>query len=283
MTRKQKTHALKIARKYTAIKIKLESPFKKELKSYFAEQTRRISRGQSITTIAPILDHHYRRIITKLTPIRFKQDADTDTDIENRILIILFGRAGLQAARIDSTTNKYLRRSIELARMEIAEAGALFPSVTEINKISANIMRGYNKGRVGGIAVFETQGLVEKIRAELNTIANEMMEQAIFEENQELAREAADLAESQRLAEIADDIGEVSTGELLAGLQLLEKTWVTMGDKRVRPAHVQANYQTVLVNEPFIVMGEELMEPRDMSRGASMINVSGCRCSAVYM
>lgn len=280
LTRKQKIHALKIARKYVAIKLKLESPFKKELRRYFAIQNRRIARGQEIQTIAPVLDKQYKRITRKLTGIKLKQD---DTETEDRILILLFGRAFIQAGRIDKTTNKYLLRSIELARAEIAQAGELFPSVTEINRIAANIMRGYNKNRVGGIAVFETQALTEKIRDELTKISQEMMTNAIFEENQELAREAAELAESQRYSEIADDIGKVPAGELFIIAKLLMKTWVTMGDKKVRPWHVRANFQTVPENEPFIVKNERLMFPGDTSLGASLDNVSGCRCNKVNM
>lgn len=280
LTRKQKIHALKIARKYTDIKIKLESPFRTELRRYFAAQTRRIAIGQDIETIAPVLDVHYKRIVRKLTGIKMKQE---DSETEDRILLLLLGRAALQSQRIDKTTNKYLRRSIELARAELAESGDILPSIATINLIAANIMRGYNKSRVGGISVFETQALTEKIRSELTDIATEQMNIAIFEENQILAQEAADLAESIRLQEIADGVGEIPQGELFLALKLLEKTWVTMGDSRVRIWHQQANFQTVPVGEPFIVHGESLMYPGDMSLGASLDNVSGCRCVKVNM
>ncbi len=280
LTRKQKIHALKIARKYVRIKTQLENPFKTELRRYFAQQNRRIARGLEIQTIAPVLDKQYKRIIRKLTGIKLKQD---DRENEDRILIILFGRAGLQASRIDKTTNKFLRRAIEFARAEIAESGELFPGVATINRIASNIMRGYNKNRVGGIAVFETQALTEKIRDELTKIAQEQMEIAIFEGDQAAARDAADLAESQRMAEIAEGVGTVPIGELLIASRLLKKTWVTMGDKKVRPAHQAANFQTVPENEPFIVMNERLMFPGDTSLGASMENVANCRCSKVNM
>ena len=280
LTRKQKIHALKIARKYVRIKTKLENPFKTELRRYFAIQNRRIASGLEIQTIAPVLDKQYKRIIRKLTGIKLKQE---DDETEQRIMLILFGRAALQASRIDKTTNKYLQRAIELARAEIAESGELFPAVTTINRIASNIMRSYNKNRVGGIAVFETQALTEKIRDELTKIAQEQMEIAIFESNQQLAREAAELAESQRFAEIAENVGTVPIGELLIASRLLKKTWVTMGDKKVRPHHQAANFQTVPENEPFIVMNERLMFPGDTSLGASMINVANCRCSKVNM
>jgi len=280
LSRKQKIHALKIARKYVAIKQKLESPFRTELRKYFAIQNRRIAAGLEIQTIAPVLDHQYKRIVRKLTGIRLKQD---DQETEDRILLILFGRAGLQAQRIDKTTNKYLRRSIELARAELAESGDILPSILTINLIAANIMRGYNKNRVGGISVFETQALTEKIRDELTNIATEKMNIAIFEENQALAQEAADLAESIRFQSIADDIGKVPIGELFLAVKLLMKTWVTMGDKKVRPTHNVANFQTIPENEAFVVGGFRLMFPGDSSLGAPLKETAGCRCTKVNL
>jgi hypothetical protein len=279
LTRKQKSHALRVARKYVKIKISLESPFKRELRSYFSEQSARVRFGLPIETIEPVLDGHYKRIVFKITGLRIKQD---DSVLEDRILLLLFGRAALRAEWIDKTTNKLLQRSITVATQTITESGGEL-TTRELNILTSRILQNYNKNRVGGIAVFETQALTEKIRDELTVIATEKMNIAIFEENRILAQEAADLAESIRLQEIADDVGDISAGELFLGLKLLEKTWVTMGDKRVRLWHQQANFQTVSVNAPFIVHRELLMYPGDMSLGASLDNVSGCRCVTVNM
>lgn len=57
------------------------------------------------------------------------------------------------------------------------------------------------------------------------------------------------------------------------------KVWFTALDERVRVWHLEAHQQKVLVNEPFIVNGEELMYPRDYAgSGANVIN---CRCVMV--
>lgn len=58
------------------------------------------------------------------------------------------------------------------------------------------------------------------------------------------------------------------------------KTWITRNDDRVRPAHAAAAGQTVPSNDRFIVMGEELIYPRDPN--GSLPNILGCRCSAIY-
>lgn len=62
----------------------------------------------------------------------------------------------------------------------------------------------------------------------------------------------------------------------------LTKEWVTVGDERVRSAHVVADSQTRVVNEPFNVGGQQLRWPGDTSFGASVGNVINCRCSSVY-
>ena len=62
----------------------------------------------------------------------------------------------------------------------------------------------------------------------------------------------------------------------------LFKEWVTVGDGRVRPAHIEGDSQVVLVNIPFNIGGQQLRWPGDTSLGATAANVINCRCSAVY-
>ncbi len=58
--------------------------------------------------------------------------------------------------------------------------------------------------------------------------------------------------------------------------------WQTVGDKRVRQAHRNANRQIRPLGVPFEVGGEFLRFPGDSSLGASVSNTANCRCSAVY-
>lgn len=61
----------------------------------------------------------------------------------------------------------------------------------------------------------------------------------------------------------------------------LQKTWLATVDDRTRPAHVDADGQTVQsVEEPFDVDGEELMYPGD--ENGSPENVCNCRCTVIY-
>ena len=62
------------------------------------------------------------------------------------------------------------------------------------------------------------------------------------------------------------------------------KEWVSGSDDRVRDGefdHLEADGQQVLLNEPFIVSGEELMFPGDPSGSAG--NVINCRCAQVFL
>jgi HK97 family phage portal protein len=65
-----------------------------------------------------------------------------------------------------------------------------------------------------------------------------------------------------------------------------EKRWLTSRDQFVRPAgrvgafnHVAAEGQIVPVDQPFIVSGQQMMYPMDMSLGASVGNRANCRCA----
>jgi len=66
-----------------------------------------------------------------------------------------------------------------------------------------------------------------------------------------------------------------------------KKAWANQGDSRVRSTpedkfnHLFAE-QTVTLDKPFIVSGEQLRFPGDSSLGASIGNIIECRCSATY-
>jgi len=92
--------------------------------------------------------------------------------------------------------------------------------------------------------------------------------------------------------QISSEVSKVVEGQVLSGQSpsvttgsrrkaKVKKEWVTMGDEKVRDAHVGADSQVRDVNEPFDVGGEQLMFPGDTSLGASAGNVINCRCASV--
>lgn len=60
------------------------------------------------------------------------------------------------------------------------------------------------------------------------------------------------------------------------------KRWSATGDERTRDEHLAADGQEVPNDEPFIVGGEKMMYPGDISLGASGWNIINCRCSSNY-
>lgn len=69
----------------------------------------------------------------------------------------------------------------------------------------------------------------------------------------------------------------------IAGAQKdIIKTWDAILDDRVRLWHAEADGQEKPLTEPFVVNGELLNFPGDMSLGASLNNIVNCRCEAAY-
>lgn len=60
----------------------------------------------------------------------------------------------------------------------------------------------------------------------------------------------------------------------------LQKTWLSTEDDRTRPAHAEADGQTVDMDDSFDVGGEKLAYPGDPS--GSPENVIQCRCTVIY-
>jgi len=59
------------------------------------------------------------------------------------------------------------------------------------------------------------------------------------------------------------------------------KTWVTVGDDEVRPAHALADGQTVPIHQKYTVGGEKLSHPGDFA--GSPGNINNCRCSSLTL
>ena len=77
---------------------------------------------------------------------------------------------------------------------------------------------------------------------------------------------------------LAANYATQQTAIVAFGINNLEKEWFAAMDERTRAAHAAADGQIVDANRPFIVGGEELMMPGDVS--GSPGNVINCRCSS---
>lgn len=127
------------------------------------------------------------------------------------------------------------------------------------------------------------------------TLAERLVRQKVegvpyIEAARQISREyGAEFYRSERLVRSA-----YNTASNHANLQAIEaagfehKRWLTSRDSRVRHPtgsspydHRAAEGQTVPIDQPFLVSGEELMFPGDASRGASIGNIIQCRCTCI--
>lgn len=79
--------------------------------------------------------------------------------------------------------------------------------------------------------------------------------------------------ENNRAFSIANHAQKLVSANEFSGLL---KTWMSTGDFRTRPGHLEAHGQTVPVDQPYIVNGEKMMHPHDPA--ASAKNTVRCRC-----
>lgn len=79
----------------------------------------------------------------------------------------------------------------------------------------------------------------------------------------------------------ASGIG-MKTGAEAADLEGMKKRWRSNLDAAVRPAHAAANGLEAETDEQFLVWGELLDFPQDMTHGATLKNIMNCRCAAQW-
>lgn len=163
-------------------------------------------------------------------------------------MFIFFSQEAPANARlINSTTTRDMVGALDLARADPLVIDS--PDRRTLATVAGANLNRKLTGRVATILTSETQ----------------------------VAAESSKLTEAQVLSGLEPSV--IGGSARSAGAR---KEWVTVGDDRVRVSHIVADGQKVDINEPFIVQGQQLMVPRDRSRGASMDNVMGCRCEAVY-
>ena len=246
------------------------SPYKAELTKMLFEHYIRVYK--SFSNVQPIVKKSYNRNVEVKKdnpdgskPIDFtvtNNEIKTEKEIQDSL-----ERADKQSYYIMNTTQKQLSESYFEAESESPITGTT-KSSEDVAKTATEYFNEKSKSRPESISATETQAVAEKAKAN-NTVQYTIYPSssgAIETLPGESFNPLEDLEEEDR--------------ETLSGYTV--KYWVTMADNRVREAHIEAEGQVVFADEPFIVMGEELMEPGDTSLGASDANIINCRCTAVY-
>jgi len=79
----------------------------------------------------------------------------------------------------------------------------------------------------------------------------------------------------------ASNLGSVTAAKA-TGLTGLKKIWLATMDNRTREAHALADGQEVTMADSFVVGGEKLEFPGDISEGATADEIINCRCTVIY-
>lgn len=245
-------------------KLKLENVLKTKLDQMFRDTVKKFrsafgSRGEIISVSAlygdklfRFLRDHYDKVDESFVGSVihhnriFKQ---TENELIDQVLEQLMGlsniTASLQSAIINETTEKQMREALARARQMAREEGTPDDN-RSIAPVAAVLLTRLLRPRSESISLFETQSRAESVKN---------VEAGIIKQNM-------DQLNIQRRPDT--------------------KSWVTMGDSKVRSTHRAANNQTVLIDTFFRVGNSNLNYPADTSTGAPIEETINCRCSAVY-
>lgn len=125
------------------------------------------------------------------------------------------------------------------------------------------------------------------------TLAERLVRQKVegvpyIEAARQISREyGAEFYRAERLVRSAyNSASNHANLEAILDAGFTKKKWLTSRDARVRRPtksspydHAAAEGQIVAADQPFVVSGEQLMYPGDMSHGASIGNCANCRCT----
>jgi hypothetical protein len=248
-----------------AFKLAQEQKLKKTLKPHFKQVGAQVKKAYSNTGKLPsfnkhreavkgIINDHYIDTATQTStnlrdgfkPVKndYKLDAIIADDIENDA----DERSDFAADSIADTTSNNFSDYIKEAIVGAALTGIVL-SHSDIAENISNKFEETSEGRLDLISAMET-GI------------------------------AADDGKSSEIDALQDTDAEFEDGTTIADYKMT-KTWIAILDEHTRPAHADADGQEVNYDEPFVVDGEELMEPRDDDLGASDENIMNCRCESV--
>lgn len=250
----------KVAAKDLSIKLSLEAALYRQIQpifSSYSDQYRSLLESHSI--IPPIddlqkqfettLSNHYSRVADKFST-RIASELgipDNHDDILKQIQQQTgthhASRSQQSASIIAQTTQDDASRALVETQQQASDQGK-FLSKKELAAAAALRLRQLSVGRLNTIAATETQNPAEQAKQTEFESLSDFQYQGIHERTK-------------------------------------QKEWVAILDNVTRADHAEADGQIVVFDEPYIVGGQKLMFPGDMSLGATIDNVINCRCSSV--
>ena len=253
--------ARKDERKKLLLELSLILLLQHAFRAYSKEYKHQLKEGSIAPTIAlqlavsKILKKHYKRVSDDFSQQIIAElgkphnHGDVRNIVETQTAIHAEIRANESAKIIAATTQKDAMNAWEAVRIEAEQRGEILTAEQHAARAQLKLDRKLAV-RTPLISNIETQNAAEHAKqTEIN---------------------ALDSTDA-----IIDDITISSRPKF--------KQWIAMLDNRTRPWHADADGQIVPFNEPFVVNGENLMVPGDMSLGASIDNIANCRCSFVVI
>jgi len=239
-----------------ALQVRLSARFERRLRTEIAKTMREVAtdyeaRGELAIPLA-ISEHS--------AGIRRTLEADY------RLVAMHFGKRLLSEAKA-YTGPDVIKESLT-ERLSLAVGGFIgrwvASKVTQINRTTeSQIRRVIRSGLDEGLAVSAIGGRIRSIAGPMSAVRANII--------------------ARTETHTAANFGAQQAAEL-TGLDM-KREWVSAQDDRTRDTseadHVDADGQTVGMNEPFTVSGEQMMFPGDPSGSAA--NVINCRCAVVFI
>lgn len=265
-----------------AEKLRLERAFARDLGGLFTRTARDFRNSYAVTGSKPdrsaqlrqfelVLNSHLRKVYDTFSntfreqnkelfeELELKQEDDEegiDELIAFALMVLREDVVSERASTLVDTNERQMDVALGQARMQLTEQGESTDS-RSVAALAATFLSRLFRARVPTIARNETQ---------------EGAEAAKLVEAQVLAGRAPFPLQDRLAIPARPDVAP----------RVVTKTWVTVGDDRVRPTHVAANGTTIPESGIFVVGNSRLRFPTDRGLGASLEEILGCRCSALY-
>ena len=178
---------------------------------------------------------------------------------------------------IDNRLREYTKRESNLAAAAISRTNQN-KIENAIRKAMAILMFEETQGDDLGFLITSptTEAIAKEARRLLNIETTSRSDVIAVTETQKITEKAKEI-EIDVLKSDQDFIGATGGAEII-------KSWINVGDDKVRETHVQAQFDNIKIpaNEAFSVGNYRLMIPGDASLGAPLEEIINCRCSAIY-
>jgi hypothetical protein len=251
----------------TKEKIELEAIIGGQLlRKYFSPISSAFFLSYSQNGVIPPLDQHHQQLNNILNSNYSKTAKQFSRQIRDAL-----GRLANAA-----TINDNILFGLELKqRIDVFFSQDSISSTTE-NDLSRAVRDILLAAAVAGITLTDQQ-VARQAQTKFDSLSRARVDTISMTQTEQ----AAEGAKHTEAGVLQKDNAVFPSADVDFATATVRKTWVTVMDNRVRPAHVLAEGQRVPLTQPFTVGGELLMHPGDSSLGATLGNIINCRCSSV--